>query len=193
MTEVKVLIEGYAREIDNGWIASSTATLIKDSNKNVLIDPGCNREKLLAALKKEGLETKDMHYVVLTHSHADHALLAGIFESAKILTPTEIYENDKQVAYGDSVPETSIKVIKTPGHCAEHISLVVATVDGIYAVAGDVFWWKDDETQKPDIKKEDNAHAEGMDMKKLTDSRQKLLEIAKWVIPGHGKTFEVKK
>jgi len=31
MAKVKVLIEGYAKEIEDGWLASSTTTLIKPS------------------------------------------------------------------------------------------------------------------------------------------------------------------
>lgn len=32
MAKVKVLIEGYAKETKNGWLASSTTTLIEDSD-----------------------------------------------------------------------------------------------------------------------------------------------------------------
>ena len=34
MTEIKVLIEGYAKEIKNGWVANSTAVLVR-SNKSL--------------------------------------------------------------------------------------------------------------------------------------------------------------
>ncbi len=40
---------------------------------------------------------------------------------------------------------------------------------------------------------QDKAHACGQDMKKLVDSRKKILEIANFVIPGHGKMFKVEK
>jgi glyoxylase-like metal-dependent hydrolase (beta-lactamase superfamily II) len=30
-------------------------------------------------------------------------------------------------------------------------------------------------------------------MKKLQESRKKILEMADWIIPGHGKIFKVKK
>lgn len=79
MSEVKVLIEGYAREIPSGWIASSTLTLVKAGGKNIIVDPGCNPRKLILALENEGLKTRDIGFVLLTHSHTDHTLLAGIF------------------------------------------------------------------------------------------------------------------
>lgn len=52
MAEVKILIEGYAKELEKGWVASSTTCLITAENKRIITDPGCNREKLLKALDK---------------------------------------------------------------------------------------------------------------------------------------------
>jgi len=190
MAEVKILIEGYAKEIKTGWIASSTATLVKANNKNIIVDPGCNRNKLSKALKKENLKTADIDFVLLTHSHADHTLLAGIFENAKILTSEEIYNNDRQVEHENKIPGTKLKIIQTPGHCSEHCSLIVPTKNGVYVVAGDVFWWTAGERRKIDVKKKDDAHPAETDIKKLMDSRKKILKIADYIIPGHGKMFK---
>ena len=55
MAKVKVLIEGYAKETDSGWLASSTTVLIEDSNKRIIVDPGINKDLLLKKLKAEGL------------------------------------------------------------------------------------------------------------------------------------------
>ena len=87
MAEVKILIEGYAKKNNNGWIASSTTCLVTTGNQKIITDPGCNREKLLEALNKEGLSTVDIDYVFLSHCHPDHILLAGIFEKAPKFTP----------------------------------------------------------------------------------------------------------
>ncbi len=193
MAEVKVLIEGYAREIPSGWIASSTVTLVKANGKNIIVDPGCNRKNLILALQNEGMKTGDIDFVLLTHSHTDHALLAGIFQNAKVLTTEEMYDNDNQTAHNNKIPGTDLEIIQTSGHSREHCSLIVPTEKGVYAVAGDVFWWTDNEAQNTDIKKEDSAHPNEADMKKLIDSREKILEIADFVIPGHGKTFKVEK
>lgn len=38
MTEIKVLIEGYAKQIENDWMASSTVVLIKANNKNIIVE-----------------------------------------------------------------------------------------------------------------------------------------------------------
>lgn len=193
MAEVKILIDGYAKQIKDYWIASSTVTLIKSNGKNIIIDPGCNRAKLLNALKKENLETADIRFVLLTHNHADHTLLSGIFEKAKILTPEEIYDGDKQTGQKNIISGTDLKIIQTPGHCSEHCSLMVPAKEGIYVVAGDTFWWAKNEEQKIDIEKKDEAHPKEVDVEKLIESRKKILEIADFIIPGHGKMFKAKK
>jgi glyoxylase-like metal-dependent hydrolase (beta-lactamase superfamily II) len=193
MAEVKVLIEGYAREIKDGWVASSTVSLVKSKGKNIIVDPGCNKTKLLASLRKEKLKTKDIDYVLLTHGHTDHTLLAGIFENAKIINPVEIYDGDKQTENKSIIPETELKIIQTPGHTIEHCSLIVPKKQETIIVAGDVFWWTDNEKQNIDIQKKDDAHSLETDMEKLIESRKILLEIADYIIPGHGKMFKVKK
>ena len=191
MNTIKVLIQGYAKETDNGWLASSTVTLVQTDNKNIIVDPGCNRKKLMEALSDNGLKPSDIDFVLLTHSHSDHTLLAGIFENAKVLTPDEIYDDDNQVEHGNKIPGTDLEIIQTPGHSPEHCSLIVPTDEGTYIIAGDVLWWMDNEEQKIDIEKEDQAHPEEADMEKLIKSRKKILEIADYIIPGHGKMFKV--
>jgi len=192
MNKIKVLIQGYAKKIKNDWLASSTVALIKSNGKNVIVDPGCNRKKLVEELSNNNLRLTDIDFVLLTHSHADHTLLAGIFENAKVLTTEEIYDNDKQTEHNNKIPETDLEIIQTPGHSPEHCSLVVPTKEGTYVVAGDVFWWMDNEEQKIDVEKEDEAHPEEIDMEKLIESRKQLLKIADYIIPGHGEMFKVK-
>jgi glyoxylase-like metal-dependent hydrolase (beta-lactamase superfamily II) len=189
MAEIRVLVEGYANRISGGWIASSTVTLVKSRGKMVIVDPGCNRNKLLNALAKEDLRTGDVDYVFLTHNHTDHTLLSGIFERARVLDPKDIYEDDKLVAHHDAIPETGLKMIQTPGHAAEHCSLVVLAKGRTYIVAGDLFWWEHGEEQRVDIAREDPAHP--ANMKELVRSRAKVLEIAEYIIPGHGKVLRV--
>lgn len=191
MNKIKVLIQGYAKEIKNGWLASSTVTLIQSNDKNIIVDPGCNRKKLLEELAKISLKVADIDFVLLTHSHTDHTLLAGIFENAKVLDNEEIYNNDEQISYDNKILGADLEIIQTPGHTNDHCSLIIKTNEGIYVVAGDVFWWMDEEEQKIDINKPDQAHPANMEQ--LVESRKKILEIADYIIPGHGKIFKVKK
>ncbi|MCX6818889.1 MAG: MBL fold metallo-hydrolase [Candidatus Aenigmarchaeota archaeon] len=192
MNKVKVLIEGYAEPLKNGWLANSSVVLIKSNGKNIIADPGFDREKILNVLKKEKLKTSDIDFVFLTHGHIDHSLLAGIFENAKIVDELYVYQKDVITKHDGVIPGTDLKVIRTPGHMEEHCSLIVKTEKGVYAVAGDVFWWSENEKQEIDTNKPDND-PEHMNIQKLIASRKKILELADYIIPGHGKMFRVKR
>lgn len=189
MNKIKILIKGYAKTSRNGWIANSTVVFIKANGKNIIADPGCDKIKLLNALSKEKLKTGDIDFVFLTHGHADHSLLAGIFENAKIIDELYIYDKTIINKHSGVVPGTNLKIMRTPGHMAGHCSLIVKTNAGIYAVAGDLFWWLKNEKQDININKPDND-PEHMEIKKLIASRKKILKLANYIIPGHGKMFK---
>src|SRR3989344_8855484 len=142
MAEIKILIEGYAKKLENGWIANSTTCLVVGGGKKIITDPGCNREKLLVALNKEGLVTGDIDYVVHSHRHSDHVLLAGIFEKAKHITfdMDLMYNEDTLSVFDKHILGKEIQIISTPGHVNEHISLIVETEKGKVAIAGDVIF-----------------------------------------------------
>ena len=193
MATIKILIEGYAKKLSNGWVASSTVCLVTTGNKKIITDPGCSRIKLLEALKKEGLNTGDIDYVFLSHQHPDHVLLAGIFENAKAITFDSqlLYDGDTLTEYSSDELGSDIEILQTPGHVLEHISLLVSTDQGKIAIAGDAIWWLNDEVQKFAIDQPDHSQAKGMDMEVLIESRKKLIGNADYVIPGHGKMFKL--
>lgn len=195
MVDVKVLIEGYAKEIENGWVASSTVCLITTKDKKIITDPGCNRQRLLEALQNENLKTSDIDFVFMSHCHPDHVLLASIFENAKYVTfdANSVYDKDSLTTFDKYVLGKDIEIIETPGHVLEHLSLVVDTAKGKVGIAGDVIWWADNEEQVVDINQEDHSQAKGMNMEKLIESRKKLLRVSDYIIPGHGKMFKVNK
>jgi glyoxylase-like metal-dependent hydrolase (beta-lactamase superfamily II) len=195
MTEVKVMVEGYANQTENGWVASSTVCLITTENKKIITDPGCNRLKLLEALSRENLKTGDIDYVFHSHRHPDHTLLAGIFENAKHITfdMGMMYENDTLTEFSKNILSDDIEIINTPGHVNEHISLIVKTSNGKIGIAGDVIWWLDGEPQIFDLHQRDHSQAIDLDMESLVKSRKKLLAESNYIIPGHGKMFRVEK
>lgn len=195
MAEVIVLVEGYAREENGVEYASPSSVLIKDNKLNIIVDPGMNRELLLKALNKQSLSTKDINYVIITHFHPDHALLAGIFENAKVIDDDSINSWDSKIEpHNGKVPGTNIKLILTPGHEYFHCSVLVETDKGKIVISGDVFWWGDDEEQQTDKQSLINHKDPYVkDEKALAESREKLLQIADYIIPGHGKMFKVEK
>jgi glyoxylase-like metal-dependent hydrolase (beta-lactamase superfamily II) len=193
MTKVKVLVEGCAKEENGVEFAFSSATLLQENGLNIVVDPGMDRQQLLKSLSTEGLSPASINYVVLTHTHLDHCLLAGIFENAKVLDGDSIYSSDGMIVPHDGkVPGTDIEIIPTPGHDSSHCSVLADTEEfGKVAVVGDVFWWRTGEAQEIAAGKLLNREDPYMKNKdQLIESRKKILAIADYIIPGHGKMFK---
>lgn len=196
MTEVKILIEGYVKKLTDGWLASPSTVLIKDHGFIILVDPGSNKKLLLEKLTKENLKPNDIDMIFLTHHHLDHTLNIRIFPACDVLLDGDkMNETDRIFSYSDNIPKTSIKVISTPGHTLEHASLLAETAMGKVVIAGDLFWWLDGEEQKTDYESLMSHKDPGgaKDENALRESRKRILEIADYIIPGHGKMFKVEK
>jgi glyoxylase-like metal-dependent hydrolase (beta-lactamase superfamily II) len=195
MADVKVLVEGYVREEGEIEMVSSTTTLIRDSGKNIIVDPGMNEPMLKEAFRKENLTYDDIDYVILTHTHTDHMLLTALFRKSRVVDPWSIFTFDgKSVDHDGRVPGTGIELIKTPGHDPSHICVVAKSERGVVVVAGDLFWWGDDEEQKTDRESLVNHEDPYMKNKEqLIESRKRILEIADYIIPGHGRMFRVER
>jgi glyoxylase-like metal-dependent hydrolase (beta-lactamase superfamily II) len=189
MDEIKVLVQGYIRTISAGRLVASPSTiLVRSLQNNLLVDPGANPQLLLESLSREGLKPADIHMVFLTHYHPDHILNIRLFPQHDICDGTTLYRGDEEISYSGTIPKTNVEVVLTPGHTREHVSLLVNTEEGVYAVAGDVFWWEDGQEPRFD---EDSLLALpdrfAEDMVVLIESRRKLLREADFIIPGHGR------
>ncbi len=196
MASFEILVKGFAREVAGKTIATSTAVLVEDAGKKIIVDPGMHRKLLLQALKARGLAPEDIDYVILTHYHLDHSLLAGIFENAKILDDGEVYTwNGEIYSHEGIVPGTDVKIIPTPGHALFHCSVLFNTEEyGTVAVAGDLWWWQENEKQEVTAEKllqKPDPYVKNWE--KLVESRKKILELADYIIPGHGEPFGVEK
>jgi glyoxylase-like metal-dependent hydrolase (beta-lactamase superfamily II) len=192
MTEIKVLIEGI-HENGEKLKASSTVTLVK-SDKNIIIDTGSfqDEQKIIDALAKEGLKPEDIDIVVLTHLHIDHTRNTNIFSNAVLYVKhsnagTRWDINNITVA-GVELENLEIaedvKIILTPGHFPYHASVVVETKDRIVIIAGDAVQTEESLGKIPYPQWDDEKYLE---------NQKKILQIADYVIPGHGKMFKVKK
>lgn len=194
MANIKLLIQGYARKLKGGYIASPAVVLIRTNGLNILVDPGSNQARLKAALKREKISPTDIDLIFLTHFHLDHILNIRLFPEAIILDVDTIYQGDKGVLYKKFIPGTEVQVIETPGHAHEHGVLIIDTEEGRVGVSGDIFWWNEGEKQKTDYKslvyKKDPYTK---NWKQLVASRRQLLKLADWIIPGHGMIFKVEK
>ena len=188
MAEVKILIKGYtsadSKESSDIETTSPTVTLIKDGNNNIVVDPGVleSQDLLAGKLKEEGLKVDDVNYVFLTHSHPDHHMNTGMFVKAKKLEFYGLWDNNKCLEWNKNF-SNDIEIIKTPGHSDDSLTFLVKNDSGKIAVCGDVFW-------KENYPADDHY---ANNKEKLAASRKKVLEIADYVIPGHGDIYKVNK
>ncbi|MCX8126654.1 MAG: MBL fold metallo-hydrolase, partial [Dehalococcoidia bacterium] len=192
MALFKILVKGYARLVGrNSYVASPNTVLIQDSGKNVLVDPGANARRLKSSLARHRIKKSDVDLIFLTHYHPDHILNIRLFPDTLLCDGYSIYHGDRAEAHASRyLPGTHIEIIRTPGHSPGHSSLLFQTDSGRYAVAGDVFSWYDDQIPNydlPSLIALPDPFAQDMDALKTT--RRYLLEIADWIIPGHGRPF----
>lgn len=106
----------------------------------------------------------------------------GMFPRAKTLEYWGLWDRNTVEDWKEQFTE-NIQIIKTPGHNYDSITLLVKTDKGIIVICGDVFW-------KEDFP-ENDLYAS--DKEKLKESRQKVLEVADWIVPGHAGMYKVKK
>ena len=191
MHEVKVLIEGYAIWLEaHKQRACGTITLVKGQKNTCMVDTGNvgDEDKIKKALSKEGFKPEDVNYVVNTHGDIDHVGNNCLFKKAIFISGQDIYEGDVASFFVDKYEiEPGVEVINTPGHSIEDVSVVVRTKKGTVVVAGDIF---EDENDAYDHQawKVFSKYP-----KKQVESRQKILSLADYIVPGHGKMFKVKK
>jgi glyoxylase-like metal-dependent hydrolase (beta-lactamase superfamily II) len=100
MTDFTILVEGYVARKQGVLYASSTVVLLQDSGHTIIVDPGLDRESLQNALKKWDLTTDEVDYVVITHQHPDHTLLAGMFQKAKVVDSKYLLVRREDGGYG---------------------------------------------------------------------------------------------
>jgi glyoxylase-like metal-dependent hydrolase (beta-lactamase superfamily II) len=193
MHKYKILIQGYVRKKNNELYTAPATVLISGKRKKILVDPGSNIELLIKALKKEKIKKGDIDLIYLTHGHLDHLINIRYFPETDIASGFSIYRKDRIMPFKEKIPGTDITVHLTPGHCMEHYSLSFPTDNGTVVVAGDLFWWNDDEQQLTDhanLLYHKDIYVE--DIKSLFESRKNILAIADHIIPGHGKMFRVR-
>ena len=179
---VHVLMDGYAREEEDGDRVGSTVTLITDGDVTVVVDPGMvwSRAALISALAEHGIAPDDVTDVVFSHHHPDHTVNAALFPAARIHDHWAIYDGDLWISRDadNFVLSPSIRLIATPGHTEQDISTVASTAEGVIVCTH--AWWGADGPRDDPFSPDPQA---------LARSRQRILGIASVIIPGHGPSF----
>ncbi|RPF29836.1 glyoxylase-like metal-dependent hydrolase (beta-lactamase superfamily II) [Streptomyces sp. Ag109_G2-6] len=177
-----VLNTGYVGSTGPG--VAATVSYVGDGGRHVIFDPGmvASPGHILDPLAELGLGADDITDVVLSHHHPDNIMNAGLFPKARIHDHKAEYLGHSWTARDAEGYELtpSLRLIHTPGHSPEDITLLAGTASGVVAFAGDLWW-----------------HAEGPaddpvapDREALRAARLRVLAVADLVVPGHGAPFE---
>lgn len=177
----QILNVGYT--LSTGPGVAATVSYVSDAGRHVIIDPGmvASRDRILDPLAALGLGPEDITDVVLSHHHPDNTLNVGLFGQARVHDHKAIYERDQWIdrdAEGYELTP-SLRLIRTPGHSPEDITLLAGTDAGVVAFVGDLWW-------RPDGPSEDPV---APDRDLLRASRRRVLATADRIVPGHGAEF----
>jgi glyoxylase-like metal-dependent hydrolase (beta-lactamase superfamily II) len=178
--EGRQLIPGVSA--DGARHVAGTIVLIRGDDVLIVADPGMvtDRALIMDALAKEGVSPQEVTHVFVSHHHPDHTVNVALFPHAEVVDFWAVYKGDLWRDHADGYAiAPGITVLRTPGHTEEDASLVVETAEGTYVLTH--LWWLDDMTPETDpIAWKQEA---------LDASRAKVVAIADWIIPGHGKAF----
>lgn len=104
---LNVLLPGVPGSTSRGFLGYCTVTLFRLDNKGEwgLFDTGhySDRNLLLSALNKAGVEPTDIRHVVLSHLHFDHILNLPLFPRAQIYVSQAEIDYAEQVTAGSTV------------------------------------------------------------------------------------------
>lgn len=177
MARLDVIFTGYV-----GSRVAGTISLVRDGDVTVVVDPGMvpDRRAILDPLRDLGVDPTDVTDVILSHHHPDHTVNIALFPEARVHDHWAVYHRDvwedrpaEGVRLGDG-----ITLIETPGHTPQDITTLVDTDDGTVALTH--LWW--------------NADVEGdpraWDLERLRAGRERVLDLATRIVPGHGAPFE---
>lgn len=179
--EYTILTTGYT--LSTGPGVAATVSYVRDGDRHVIVDPGmvASRDRILGPLAEMGLGPDDITDVVLSHHHPDNTMNVGLFGRARVHDHKAIYENDQWTdrdAEGFELAP-SLKLIRTPGHSPEDITLLAGTAEGVVAFVGDLWW-------RPNGPVEDPV---APDQGELRASRLRVLAAVDVIVPGHGGAF----
>jgi len=177
MADFHVLNAGYG-----GERVASTVSLIVSGGSLVVVDPGmvASRSVILDPIAGLGYQPEDITDVVISHHHPDHTINIALFPNARVHDHWAIYHGDSWVeraAEGFEVaPEVTLW--ETPGHTAQDITTMVQAGEEVVAFTH-LWWYQTAPFHDPLCTHPDDLHV----------SRERVLEVATLVVPGHGEPF----
>ncbi|HEY4584023.1 MAG TPA: MBL fold metallo-hydrolase [Acidimicrobiia bacterium] len=177
MASFHLLTAGYV-----GDRVASTVSLVVSGDFLVIIDPGmvASRSVILDPIDRLGYRPEDITDVIISHHHPDHTINIALFPNARVHDYWAIYHGDSWVSRAaegfEVAPEVSLW--ETPGHSAEDITTIVRT--GGETVAFTHLWWHRAVPYDDPL---------GTHPDELHIGRERVLETATLIVPGHGEAF----
>ncbi len=164
----------------------SSSILLK-GEKTILVDSSHFKfeKELLDALKQNGVEPEDVDYLINTHTHRDHISNNHLFKNAApLIHHLGIWYPDGRIeAYEKSADMDipGIKLMETPGHTADSISVIVESKGKTFVLCGDAV--------REDVIRRFTpvGYATRPEYK---DSAKMIFKIADVIVPGHGQVIK---
>jgi len=193
MIKVEPIIVGrHGKEVANGVTVlprhTGAVTLVRTEDVIILVDTGARGtlSETDEGLERLGLTRSDIDLIILTHFHLDHAFNVSAFPSSRVIGWSHEW-CEGETRRIDDIEQWNevrgVRLIKTPGHAEEHLSVLVETAEGVVCIAGDAI------NEHYYSTKETNVFV--YDEMLYKKSATRILENAKRVVPGHGAAFEV--
>ncbi|XP_059483264.1 metallo-beta-lactamase domain-containing protein 1-like [Neocloeon triangulifer] len=195
---VSVLNIGHSNKFEKtgDMFANCTVTFIKGLKFNILVDTmtawdGAKLERMLKEIK---LHPDDIHYVVCTQGHSDHTGGNYLFRNAFHIVGTTMSHGERFMTSPlndgkEFLIEPKVKVICTPGHTLDSVTVLVDTgkeEKGLVAITGDLFE-READIEFPKLWRE---LAGSQNPEEQEKNRKKILEMADFIVPGHGPMFQ---
>lgn len=160
----------------------STVSLILDGSHKIVVDPGMapSQAAVIEPLAGFDLRPGDITDVVISHHHPDHTINIGLFPDARVHDHWAIYHHDSwdsRPAEGFRV-SPSVTLWETPGHTPQDISTLVETDSGLL-VCTHLWFYEAGPVEDP----------YATDPVALHRGRQRVVEVADLIVPGHGPAF----
>jgi glyoxylase-like metal-dependent hydrolase (beta-lactamase superfamily II) len=183
MPEVFLVKPGSIKRDEHGRIldARSSVSLIASGQQMIIVDSGVKGEdeQIRRELERIGVGPEEIKILINTHSHADHCGNNCLFSHAKNLA-----------AKGGDIIAPGVRVIATPGHSMDSISVAVEMNDAVsqiktIVIAGDAL-----PTFGNFLKNvPPSLH---VDRELAVVSMRKIVSLSDIVVPGHDFPFSVR-
>jgi len=188
MNQLDVLAIGNLKRSEDGSVleANSTSTLIKADGRLIVVDTSTAkmRPAIKVSFKQIGVFMKDVDTVILTHMHYDHTGNMDLYPNAKVYVHSggedipsgyNVVDNDMEIA-------KDVRLVHTPGHTMDSMSVFVHGDEMKYVIAGDAIPLKDNCTKMlpPAVN-----ISEELSIKSI----KTITNFADVIIPGHGQPF----